>query len=98
MRVLTNRDVARDLTAEVAVAAWIEPDAHVSTVGPRAGSADETPRELADGAAIVAGDSPDLGRLVAEAPQRAADAIALYCSTGPAGSEVVIADAVLRRG
>ena len=39
-----------------------------------------------------------LGRLVAEPPRRAADAVTFYCSTGLAGSEVVLADALLRRG
>lgn len=38
-----------------------------------------------------------LGRLVAEPPRRPADAVTLYCSTGLAGSEVVLADALLRR-
>ena len=43
--------------APVVEAGWIEPGAHVSTVGPKAAAAHETPPELAAAAAIVASDS-----------------------------------------
>lgn len=95
-------------------ASWVEPGAHVTTVGPKTISGHELPAELATRAAIVASDAPQqaedygepfftsrpldhVGRFLVEAPlQREPGAVTLYCSTGLAGSEVVLADALLR--
>jgi len=91
-------------------ACWVEEGTHVNTVGPKTASGHETPAELADRAAIVAADSPrqaeaygepfftsrPLGHLGDPAVTRAdARDITLYCSTGLAGSEVVLASALL---
>jgi alanine dehydrogenase len=95
-------------------AAWIEPGAHVSTVGPKTLSAHETPPGLAARAGVVASDSPaqaaaydepfftdreplHLGGIVCgDLEGRGSDAdITLYASTGLAGSEVVLAAALL---
>jgi ornithine cyclodeaminase len=95
-------------------AAWIAPGTHVTTVGPKAASASETPADLADRAALVVSDSPEQAAAYGEAfftsrklihlgavldgrtPGRQAESdITLYCSTGLAGSEVVMAEALL---
>lgn len=95
-------------------AEWVAPGAHVTTVGPKARSAHETPAALADAAALVASDAPaqaaayaepfftarplaHLGGLIAEPAARDERDITLYCSTGLAGSEVVVAAALLER-
>jgi ornithine cyclodeaminase len=96
---------------------WIEPGAHVTTVGPKTRSAHETPPELVDSAAVVASDSPAQAAAYGETffterallhlggiltgdheGRRTAEDVTVYCSTGLAGSEVVIAEALLANG
>ena len=96
-------------------ASWVAPGAHVTTVGPKAASASETPTELADLASVAVSDSPEqavaygqpfftdrplvhLGAVLdGRGPGRTGDdEVTLYCSTGLAGSEVVMAEALLR--
>jgi ornithine cyclodeaminase len=98
----------------VVSAEWIEPGAHVTTVGPKTGAAHETPPELVGSAVVVASDSPaqaaacgepffterallHLGGILTgdHEGRRTAEDITVYCSTGLAGSEVVIAEALL---
>lgn len=93
---------------------WIAPGTHVTTVGPKAASASETPAALADLASLVVSDSPEQATsygqpfftsrpllhvgavLDGRTPGRQSGSdITLYCSTGLAGSEVVMAEALL---
>jgi len=91
-------------------AGWVEDGTHVNTVGPKTASGHETPLELADRAAVVVADAPrqaaayeepfftsrSLSHLGDPAVTRTdARDITLYCSTGLAGSEVVLASALL---
>jgi ornithine cyclodeaminase len=107
--------LATRATAPVIQPGWIAPGVHISTVGPKAALAHETPPAIAETAAVVASDAPaqatgygepfftarpleHVGRFVARRvpARRGEQDVTLYCSTGLAGSEVVIADALLR--
>ncbi len=83
--------LATTSTVPVLDAATVEPGTHLTTVGPKWTGAHETPLELLRRAAVITCDSP---QQAAAYPDPAAD-ITVHCSVGLAGTEVIIAAALL---
>ncbi|WP_404713146.1 ornithine cyclodeaminase family protein [Sphingomonas sp. MMS24-J13] len=98
-------------------AEWLAPGAHINTVGPKGAGRHEIGLDVADGASLIATDSPDqvvaypdgfflpevtrlrdLATLVADPGNvKRGSGFSLFCSTGLAGTEVLLAAELFRR-
>ncbi|TSA82427.1 ornithine cyclodeaminase family protein [Deinococcus detaillensis] len=89
-------------------AEWVRPGTHVCTLGPKEKERHEFPPELAERCALIVTDSPAqlgalsgaavraLGGYVQNPPSRRPEDITLFLSVGLAGTEVVLAQELLR--
>jgi ornithine cyclodeaminase len=108
---------ATDSATPVLSEEWVQPGAHVNTVGPKWAGYHELPLDLVERAAVVAtdatrqiadqghrhflADSParhriiDLGAIANGRPDRNTGDVSVYLSAGLAGTEVLVAQALL---